>query len=228
MTDQPGISTIENSGAPRQPVKPLQRLRGCLFLLAGLIIIAALLCVFHRPILTGFTNMWGIDEPIEKSDAILVLGGGAETRPFAAAKLYHQGFAKKILVTRLSPTPTNKLGIGIEHGDLNRQILIHEGVSEEAILMIGNDVKNTYQEALALHDWIKTSGAKRIIIPTEFMHTRRTRWLFDKILKDTGTDTIVTSLNSYDYTRDDWWQSEIGVLAVQNEVLKYLYYRLKY
>jgi hypothetical protein len=30
------------------------------------------------------------------------------------------------------------------------------------------------------------------------------------------------------YTRAEWWKTEDGVLAFQNEVLKYLYYRLKY
>lgn len=218
----------EEVNSARQPERSLSKRRGCLYLLTVFLAVTLLLGLFHRTLLTGFVNAWSIDETPEPSDAILILGGGAETRPFAAAKFYHQGLAKKILYTNPPLTPSNKLGISVQHGDFNRQILLHEGVPEEAILMIGTDAKNTYQEALALRDWLKTTSAKRIIIPTEFMHTRRTRWLFDKLLKNSGTETLVTSLESYDYTRKDWWESEIGVLAVQNEVLKYFYYRLKY
>ena len=30
------------------------------------------------------------------------------------------------------------------------------------------------------------------------------------------------------YTRAEWWKTEAGLIAFQNEIMKYLYYRLKY
>jgi hypothetical protein len=32
----------------------------------------------------------------------------------------------------------------------------------------------------------------------------------------------------HQYSAEDWWQHEDGVVAFQNEVLKYAYYRLKH
>ena len=35
-------------------------------------------------------------------------------------------------------------------------------------------------------------------------------------------------LNAPGYTRAEWWKTEAGMIAFQNEIMKYLYYRLKY
>lgn len=89
-------------------------------------------------------------------------------------------------------------------------------------------MKNTFEEALALREWLKTVQAKRVIIPTEAVHTRCVRWLFDKMLSDSGVKVSVTRLESPNYNFSNGWMGEAGLLAVQNEVLKYLHYRLKY
>ena len=36
------------------------------------------------------------------------------------------------------------------------------------------------------------------------------------------------AVNPPDYARDTWWKNERGIIGFQNEVMKYLYYRLKY
>jgi hypothetical protein len=44
----------------------------------------------------------------------------------------------------------------------------------------------------------------------------------------TGIRVEIEAVPGHEYSRDDWWQHEQGVIAFQNEVLKYAYYRLKY
>ena len=39
---------------------------------------------------------------------------------------------------------------------------------------------------------------------------------------------LVRALPVREYKTEDWWQHEQGIVAFQNEVLKYAYYRLKY
>jgi hypothetical protein len=51
------------------------------------------LYVFRAPWLTSVAQAWVVNEPTTKADAIVVLGGGLENRPFAAAKLFHDGVA---------------------------------------------------------------------------------------------------------------------------------------
>ena len=38
----------------------------------------------------------------------------------------------------------------------------------------------------------------------------------------------ILSFEAPGYTRAEWWKTEAGLIAFQNEIMKYLYYRLKY
>ena len=38
----------------------------------------------------------------------------------------------------------------------------------------------------------------------------------------------IASFKSPDYARAEWWRTKPGMVAFQNEIMKYLYYRLKY
>jgi len=67
-----------------------------------------------------------------------------------------------------------------------------------------------------------------VIIPTDPFHTRRVRWLFRKQLKPIGAQVIVRAVPVRDYTASDWWKHENGIVAFQNEVLKFAYYWVKY
>jgi hypothetical protein len=56
-----------------------------------------------------------VHDVIQPADAIVVLGGGLETRPFAAAALYKNGFAPKILVSDVKRSRAEKLGVVASH-----------------------------------------------------------------------------------------------------------------
>jgi len=183
---------------------------------------------FRVPLLTGLAQAWSVNQPLQKADVILVLGGGVDVRPFAAAKDYNDGVAPKILVASPPLKRTAKLGLAPGHGELNREVLLHEGVPPEAIEMITASASNTYQEAIAVREWAAVSKAKFILIPTEFIHARRTRWVFDQVLRGTDITIVIQALEPPEYTLHNWWQKEDGIVAFQNEVLKYFYYRLKY
>ena len=61
-------------------------------LLFKLLLLACLLAVafvFRAPLLRGLADVWIATEPMVEADAIVILGGGLETRPFEAAKLAH-------------------------------------------------------------------------------------------------------------------------------------------
>jgi uncharacterized SAM-binding protein YcdF (DUF218 family) len=192
----------------------------CALLIAGY--------VFRAPLLYRAASVWIVNDPLPKADVIVVLGGGRETRPFEAAKLYHQGLAPRILIMNPKPEPTTLLGLIPSDAELTRQILIKEGVPASALVMLGNEVTSTYEESMAFRNWAKTNAIKSVIITTDIFHTRRARWLFRKELKNTGIQVSVDAVPVLEYTARDWWRNEHGVVAFQNEVLKFLYYRLKY
>ena len=54
----------------------------------------------REPVLVGAADLWIVSDSITRADAIVVLGGGLETRPYAAAELWRRGFADKILISQ--------------------------------------------------------------------------------------------------------------------------------
>ncbi|HLN39575.1 MAG TPA: YdcF family protein [Xanthobacteraceae bacterium] len=201
--------------------------RVALALVAGIAILA--LWAWHRPetLLGGAADLWIVSDEPAPADAIAVLGGGLEYRPFAAADYYRRGLAAKILVSNIGATPAERLGVLRSHVLANSEVLQKLGVPAAAIEPFGDHLSDTFAEATALHEWAVRNGAHRIIVPTDIFATRRLRWTLRHVF---GNDAaiLVPALNPPDYLRDNWWKNEHGVIGFQNEVAKYLYYRLKY
>jgi uncharacterized SAM-binding protein YcdF (DUF218 family) len=176
-------------------------------------------------LLTEMAKAWVVNEPVAKADAIVVLGGGVDTRPFAAAKLYHAGVAPLILYMNVKLTPAEKIGIVLPEKEETRRILLSEGVPAGAILAIGTNVASTYDESFAVRAWESRSGAKSMVIVTDVFHTRRARWVFEKQLRGTGVQVDMQGVATLAYGTTNWWKHEEGVIGFQNEVIKYIYYR---
>jgi hypothetical protein len=102
------------------------------------------------------------------------------------------------------------------------------GVPPGAIETFGTANKNTRDEAVALKEWAERNAASSFIIPSEIFPARRVRWIFRREFFGTAVSIEVPAIEPPDYTRRDWWKTEHGLVAFQNEVLKYIYYRLKY
>ncbi|MGA9452519.1 MAG: YdcF family protein [Verrucomicrobiia bacterium] len=184
--------------------------------------------LFRVSLLTGLADAWVVNDPVTKADAIVILGGGLENRPFAAAKLFHDGVAPQILYMNVRFSPAEEMGIILPEREQTRRILLSNNVPETAMTMIGTNVASTYDESMAVRAWIEKSGAKTIIIPTDPFHTRRARWVFGRELENTKTEIHVVAINPVRYQVKDWWRHEEGVIAFQNEAIKYLYYRFEY
>src|SRR5947209_5106418 len=56
--------------------------------MAGL---AGVAWVGRAPLLQGAADLWIVSDPLTPADVAVVLGGGVDVRPFAAAELYHKG-----------------------------------------------------------------------------------------------------------------------------------------
>lgn len=204
-------------------------------LLKRLVVTLVVLCtlfvigyVFRAPLLRGAASAWIVNDPLTKADVIVVLGGGPSTRPFEAARLFHQGLAPKILLTNPQPAPATQLGLTPTDADLELGELLKEKVPAADIVIAPELVNSTYEEALAVRDWARTNGVKRIIIPTDIFQTRRARWVFRKQLKPLGVQVMVEAVPVREYSLTNWWTKDVGVVAFQNEILKYAYYRVNY
>lgn len=196
------------------------------FLVAVLLGLSGWIC--RVPILKGLAHAWIINDPVTKADAIVVLGGGVDTRPFAAARLYHQGFAPRILIMFCETNSATELGLTPSEDDLTRKVLESQNVPPSAITVVGRGVASTFEESIAVHEWGTTNRIKTLIIPTELFHTRRVRWVFRRTFKDSGVRFILVPIPGWNYDSDNWWLHEGGVTSFQNELVKSVFYHLRY
>jgi uncharacterized SAM-binding protein YcdF (DUF218 family) len=206
-------------------LKLFKRLAAALLVL-GVLLVASY--VFRAPLLRASADFWIVNQSVTNTDSIVVLGGGLQTRPFFAAKLFQEGLATRILLMNVKPDATTELGLTPTEQELTRKVLLSQGMTETNLVEIGNRVSSSYEESLAVRNWVKQTGARRIIIPTDLFHTRRVRWLYAKELDGLNVEVIVVAVPQREYTASDWWQHEEGLIAFQNEVIKFAYYRLKY
>jgi uncharacterized SAM-binding protein YcdF (DUF218 family) len=178
------------------------------------------------PLLRGMAGLWIVSDAVTKADAAVVLGGGLNVRPFAAADLYKKGLVNKVLISQVEDERLASIGVVSSHTELNRQVLIKLGVPAAAIETFGTANRNTKDEALSLRAWSERNNASTFIIPTEIFSARRVRFIFRRELSDKTIEVL--SLEPPQYTKDDWWKIDTGLIMFQNEILKYIYYRLKY
>ncbi len=205
-----------------------RRLRIFLAWTVTVLALCALAWTFRGQLLRGVANAWIVHDPLSKADAIVVLGGGMQTRPFEAARLYREGYAPRVLVASPESRPTDKIGLTVADTEVTKRILSRQGVPDSAVAEFGDEVSSTHEEALALGTWIRKTGAKKIIIVSDPFHTRRVRWLFNKELQPAGTEILTAAAPSLKYDVSNWWQTEQGLIEFQNELIKYAYYRVNY
>jgi uncharacterized SAM-binding protein YcdF (DUF218 family) len=181
----------------------------------------------REPLLRGVADLWIVSDPVSHADAVGVLGGGLEVRPFAAAELYKRGLVTKALLSRVLEARSTGIGGIPGHSELNRMLLLNLGIPETAIEMFGHANRSTWDEAAALKEWADRHRVSRIVVPTEIFSARRVRWIFDREFHGSSVSLEFPALEP-GYTRAEWWKAEAGLIAFQNEIMKYLYYRLKY
>ena len=83
-------------------------------------------------LLQSAADFWVVSDPITPADAVVVLGGGADVRPFVAADLYAKGLVHKVLLSQVEESPSAKIGVVLNHDELNLRILRKLGVPENA------------------------------------------------------------------------------------------------
>jgi hypothetical protein len=133
----------------------------------------------------------------------------------------------KILISNVRQGPAEKLGVVISDTAASEAVLVRLGTPASAIETFGHDLEDTHQEVLALHSWAARHSLRSIIVPTEIFSTRRVRWMLHRTF---GSEFVVrvVALDPPEYRRNDWWRHEQGIIAFNNEFVKYLYYRMKY
>jgi len=201
-------------------------------LVAGfaLLLLIILAVGLRSQILTGLADFLVVNDPLQRADLIFVLNGDYNTRPFLAAKLYQQGLAPQIAIARSQSTPAEGLGLTRNETDISVSVMEALGVpaGQIEILPFPGGVTSTFDEAKVLKGYVDAHPIRRIILVTSAFHTRRARWIIDQELSPGPVSLEVAAAPYTGFDQTNWWKSEDGLVTLNNEYIKLIYYLVKY
>lgn len=156
-----------------------------------------------------------VQDPLDKADAVYVLGGTMYERPLEAVDLYREGWAPRIMLVRqmadLGEAELVKRGIPYPREvDVQVEVLGRLGIPREAIVII-DQADSTADEADHLHAVVTRDKLSRVIVVTSKQHTRRARLVMHRRLDGTGVQVIMR-YSRYDRSDVDRWWARRGTL----------------
>ena len=199
--------------------------RWLVFVLGGMLIFVLAVNPRTLPLLARWLDVGGSPR---KADALVLLGGGANTRPFVAAALVRGGWAPKILLNTSAAHPNELDGTVPPSFEVFVTIVEYGGVPRDCVVRLDSEARTTFDEARAVANYLVRHPAKRLMVVTEGPHTRRARWIFQRLLADRSVEIDMVSTPVYEFDNGNWWQCEEGFLFVLTEYLKFFYYGLRY
>lgn len=203
------------------------------FKVTGFFLLLFLLWIFVAPY---FAEYLIIEKPLEKADAILVLGGSRTylERTRKAAELYKNGVATKIYLTDDGEfagwSRTEKRNPPFV--ELARNALVSNGIPAENIEILEPQVTGTIYEARILSEKAKNANLNSLLLVTSAYHTRRAFWTFQRIFAEQNQMTRlgITSPPAGEQTPvpDFWWFYPSGWNFVAGEYVKFVIYSVYY
>jgi uncharacterized SAM-binding protein YcdF (DUF218 family) len=172
---------------------------------ALLLLVLFAIYLLRAPILRAVGSVWIVDEPVESADAIVLLGDDnyPAQRASRAAELYHERRAPVIVACGRFLRPY------VSIADLMQKDLTDRGVPAAAILRLASFARNTREEAVVVRRTAEQRRWKRIIVVTSNYHTRRTRYIYRRVMRGAAEFRVVAARDS-EYLPENWWQTRTG------------------
>lgn len=186
------------------------------------------LFIFRAPVLRGIGN-WLIEEDaLQKADVIVQLGGSPYERSIKVAELFKKGYAPLVVTTGSNESvPLKAIELHMSEAQLSKEGLMKRGIPDSLIYPL-HEGTSTMEEIAALKKMAVQRGYKKMILVTSMFHTGRVHKYFNRGFKGTGIQLIVRGADPIEYKTNAWWQSESGLMMVNNEYVKSVYYWWKY
>ena len=182
---------------------------GIFFRLLFLLFFFAMLCVIYlarHPLLRLAGSFWVVDDEPAKSDVIVILGDDnfSADRARRAAELFKLGFAPRVIASGRFLRPYASIA------ELEQHDLTDRGVPATAVVRLTHSATDTREEAIAISQLLSSRGWKRVILVTSTYHTRRSRYICERVLP-AGTVLRVVAAHDSGYNPDNWWNTREGL-----------------
>ena len=210
---------------PRKPIA---------YLALAVVLFAAALFFLRVTILSAVGNFLVVSDPLAKSDAIAILGGNGASRAAEAAKLFGEGWAPRILISRegypFKAQEWKHYGITrLEESDVAALVLKNLGVSDHSVVLLDGYNENTLDEVRNYRAYLESTGQRSVIVVTSNFHSRRSRLTFRRVFRGTGIRVIVhPAPANFEYAPEYWWRRRISRRTAYLEYQKLIFYALFY
>lgn len=158
--------------------------------------------------------------PPQKSDVIAVMAGSYKERVPTAARLFHEGFGKLVLL----PDDSIRAGWSEQHGrylyyiERSEEELVRLGVPRNRIVKLPYNGSSTMSDALAVKRYVLEHDIRSLLLVTSDYHLQRAFWSCRQLFRNypvTLTASPAKSVNA-------------GVVVYAVECFKLVYYRFRW
>lgn len=161
------------------------------------------------------------EDPLRHADVLVVLSGSMPARAEEAARIYRQGLAPEVWLTRPESPAAELAAMGVSftgEEEYNREILVHDGVPEAAVRVLPGTIVNTEQEIEEIAAEMRREGKGSAIVVTSPPHTRRVRALW-RALAGRQLQLVVRGAPQDPFDANHWWRNTHDAFSVAREIL---------
>lgn len=174
----------------------------------------AAVCVFWNALLTWAGTLLVEDDPLQRAQAAVVLGGDdAGTRILKAAQLAQGGYVPYVIIDG----PKTLTG---HESDMTIQYATEKGYAPALFhdLPLPAGMNSTREETAFLGKYLKERGIHKILLVTSNFHTHRAAYLMRH--QNPGLQAIIIAAPDPYFTPNTWWKSREGEKTFAFEWMK--------
>jgi uncharacterized SAM-binding protein YcdF (DUF218 family) len=183
----------------------------------------------RRPVLVRSAGFLRVEDARQPGDAIFLFAGNVPSRAFLAAELYHADLAPRIVILRMADSPAVRIGADVNATDRIVAVLRRLEVPDSAIVVLvpPPSAGSARDEGRAFGDYAARHGLRRVLLVTDAFQGRRVRWVLRRLVREPAPELIVIPSEDWEFTAENWWRSERGVLHYLQEYILFMLYVLK-
>ncbi len=185
--------------------------------------VAGFLYAGRAPLLRMAGGWLVIEDPLPPADAIVVVAGGTPFHEAAAAALFKQGLAPRVILSRaaMSEGHVALMELGIRPLDSQaeaREALLRYGVPPAVILAIREFARITEAELAIVHRVARANGYRRLIFVASPEHARRVKMIWKREAGN-SIEGLVHPAEGEEFSPENWWHSRRMAERVLHEYL---------
>jgi uncharacterized SAM-binding protein YcdF (DUF218 family) len=196
---------------------PRPQKSGCL----GKLVLIFFILIAIGLVLTALGKFLVVADPLEHSDAVVILSGDTEGRMGEAVEIYKEELTHLFVLTE---TGQQLQGYDQKYIDYLVERAVEMGIPTGAIRVTEEHSQNTYDEAQAVLILLERYRVESAIIVTDPFHTRRTQLIFNEVFKESGIKVSVRPVRGHWYSASTWWLSLRGWEATIQEYIRLFSY----